>query len=128
MTGSRRATIRSHRDLEVWQTAISLIQDTYRLTDSFPKQEMYGLMSQMRRSSISIAANIAEGYARDSTRDYLRFLAIASGSVRELDTYFTVCVKLEFVTGQDVEKLEALANSVGRMLTNLRAALRRRVL
>jgi len=80
----------------------------------------------MRRAAVSIGSNIAEGHGRDSTRDYLRFLAIAAGSLRELDTYFVLSLKLKYASEHRVEKLEELGRSTGRMLTSLRGALRRR--
>ena len=127
MTRDRNTSIRSHRDLEVWQSAVELTCETYRLTELYPRREIYGLASQMRRAAASIGSNIAEGHGRDTTRDFLRFLAIAAGSLRELDTYFVLSFKLEYVSKLQLERLEALAESIGRMLTNLRAALRRKL-
>ena len=126
MTEKRSAPIRSHRDLEVWQTAIKLACETYRVTEGFPKREMYGLSSQMRRAAASIGSNIAEGHGRDTTLDFLRFLTISAGSLRELDTYVVLSVKLGYVSPSQAHALGELAESTGRMLTALRAALRRR--
>lgn len=111
----------------MWQTALALAFETYRLTEQFPKREIYGLASQMPRAAASIPSNIAEGHGRETTRDYLRFLTIAAGSLRELDTYFVLSLKLGFVPNQQVEKLGNVAESIGKMLTSLRAALRRRL-
>lgn len=127
MAAKRRATIRSHRDLEVWQTALKLACATYRVTEGFPKREMYGLSSQMRRAAASIGSNIAEGHGRDTTLDFLRFLTISAGSLRELDTYVVLSVKLGYLLPSDAQALGQLAESTGRMLTALRAALRRRL-
>ena len=121
-----RASIRSHRDLTVWQRAIQLIAETYRLTARFPRSELYGIVSQMRRAAISIAANIAEGKARRSTGDYLRFLAIANGSLRELETYGDVSMTLGYTSAQELERSRELAEEVGRMLSGLSSSLRRR--
>ena len=127
MNRIRSGTIRSHRDLEVWQTALELALETYLLTEQYPRREIYGLAAQMRRAAASIGSNIAEGHGRDTTRDFLRFLAIAAGSLRELDTYFVLSLRLEYVTKAQVERLGDLAESIGRMLTTLRAVLRRKI-
>ena len=78
--------MKSHKDLDVWQAAIELAKTIYHTTRSYPKEERYGLVTQMRRSAVSIAANIAEGAARHGTREYIQFLYVAVGSATELDT------------------------------------------
>jgi len=85
---------RNHRNLKVWQEAISLVETVYRLTATFPKEEQYGLTSQMRRAATSVPANIAEGAARSGTRELLHFLSIARGSLSELDTHVEVAKRL----------------------------------
>ncbi len=118
-----KSKVRCHRDLVVWQRAMELVRETYRLTASFPPREMYGLTAQMRRASVSIAANIAEGHARRATRDYIRFLSIANGSLRELETYWEVAAGLEYVCLEQQANALGLGTETGKMLTKLREAL-----
>lgn len=117
--------IHSYRDLIVWQRAIELVKETYHVTQSFPRTEVYGLVAQMRRSAVSIAANIAEGHARRTTRDYLRFVFIANGSLRELETYWEVVATLEYMTREELADSIGLGQEIGKMLTRLRQALGR---
>jgi four helix bundle protein len=79
--------VNSYRDLRVWQHAMTLAADCYRLTKDFPKEETFGMTSQIRRASASIAANIAEGHGREQTRSFIQFLRIAQGSLKELETH-----------------------------------------
>ena len=88
--------INSHRDLQVWQRSIQLSIATYKLTASFPKEEIYGLTSQLRRASVSVPSNIAEGYGRGSRRDYKQFLCIARGSNLEVQTQLLIAKELRF--------------------------------
>ena len=111
----------------MWQRAIELVRETYRLTGRLPTPEIYGLTAQMRRSAVSIAANIAEGHARGATRDYIRFLSIANGSLRELETYWEVTADLEFVGREELAHSIGLGVEVGKMLTRLRASLGRKL-
>ena len=106
---------------------MDLIREIYRITETFPQHEKYGLVSQMRRSAISIPANIAEGHGRYSTREYLRFLAIAVGSLRELETYVDVSLDLKYLEKAELAGLEPREERIGRMLTSLRGALIRRL-
>ena len=78
--------MRNHKDLNVWKSSIQLAKQVYHVTDEFPKEETYGLVSQMRRAAVSVASNIAEGAARRGTREFIRFLHMAAGSASELDT------------------------------------------
>jgi four helix bundle protein len=127
MPASAKVCVRSHRDLRVWQAAMALTREIYHATEKFPKREMYGVVAQMRRSAISIPANIAEGHGRQTTREYLRFLAIAMGSLRELETYCAFALELKYLDGADATALEGMEDRIGRMLTNLREALRPKV-
>jgi four helix bundle protein len=88
---------RSHRSLRVWQESVSLVESTYRITSTFPKNEQYGLTSQMRRAATSVPANIAEGAARNGSRELLHFLSIATGSLSELDTHVEIARRLGFI-------------------------------
>jgi len=105
---------------------MQLIQETYGLSEQFPKREMYGLVAQMRRAVISIPANIAEGQERGTTRDFLRFLSIAAGSLRELQTYLDVSQLLKYATELRLKRSRELGDETGRMLSGLRDALRRK--
>src|SRR5688572_26837166 len=97
MSDVRRQEIRSHRDLIVWQRAMDLVTSVYRLTEDFPKSELYGLTSQIRRCAASIPANIAEGQGRRLAGEFLQFLANARGSLLELDTHLEIAVRLGFI-------------------------------
>ena len=85
---------RAHKDLRVWQSAIALVEDVYRLTSTFPRDEQFGLTSQMRRAAVSVPSNIAEGSARQSTKELLHFLSMAAGSLAELDTQLEIALRL----------------------------------
>ena len=126
MTLPPKVRIRSHRDLIVWQKALELSDETYRLTDGFPKREMYGLSAQMRSASTSVPGNIAEGHGRQTTGDFLRFLAFANGSLRELDTYFDISRRRKYATDLELDQMRSRIEEVGRMLAGLSKALRRK--
>jgi len=103
-----------HRRMEVWQQAMLLVESIYAATASFPKEEMFGLVSQMRRAAISIPSNIAEGAARSGDKEYLHFLSIARGSLSELDTQLEIARRLGFLAEGHV--LFDLTDRVGRLL------------
>lgn len=112
---------RSHRDLKVWQEAISLVETIYRLTTAFPKEEQYGLTSQMRRATTSVPANIAEGAARSGTRELLHFLSIATGSLSELDTHIEVAKRLGLMkqtadVQEQIDRVTALTLALAKSL------------
>ena len=110
---------RSFQDLIVWQRAIDLTTEIYRFTEDFPKSEIYGLTSQIRRAAISVASNIAEGSGRGSKRDFRHFLMNARGSICEVQTQLVVAGKLEFGSREKIAEIESMANEVGRMLNGL---------
>jgi four helix bundle protein len=109
----------SYRDLRVWQLAMELVVGVYEQTRSFPKQEIYGLTSQMRRSAISIPSNIAEGKGRSSDRDRAHFFCHARGSLLELETQILIAQRLEYLHSSVGEKLLADSAQLGRMLNAL---------
>ena len=109
----------SYRDLKAWQKAIDLVVRVYALTSSFPKQETYGLTSQMRRAAVSIASNIAEGKGRSSDRDFVLFLTHARGSVLELETQLIISAKLNLITPRQLQDSELSTQEVGRILNGL---------
>ena len=92
-------TIRSYRDLEVWQKGMDLAAECYRITEGFPGHERYGLASQLQRAAASVPANIAEGQARQHTKEFLQFLSVASGSLAEVETYLLLAVRLNYLPG-----------------------------
>lgn len=114
---------KSYRDLLVWQRAMQLVQDVYRLTVKLPKAEQFGLIAQLQRSAISIPSNIAEGHARDSTRDYLRFLSITQGSLAELETQLLLAEGLGYVSEKNLEPVFVRSSEVGKMLNGLQLKL-----
>ncbi|TLY50798.1 MAG: four helix bundle protein [Gammaproteobacteria bacterium] len=115
------------RELEVWQLGMSLAKSVYRLTGTFPREERYGLSSQLQRAAVSIPSNIAEGNARSSTKDYARFVAMALGSAAELQTQVLLSADLDI--GDPVIRAEALdeCDRVGQMLQRLHQALIRKL-
>jgi four helix bundle protein len=111
--------INSYRDLIVWQKSMTLVTEIYAATKSFPSEELYGLTSQVRRSAISIPSNIAEGYGRNSTGDYKRFLHIAAGSVFELLTQIEIAANLKYLSAELFTKLFNAAKEIELMLLAL---------
>ncbi len=109
----------------MWQSGVRLVEDTYRLSRSFPKREQYGLTSQITRAAISVPANIAEGYGRAHRGDYLRHLSVANGSLKEWETEMIIAGRLGYVSAADLSSATARATELGRMLRNLMASLRR---
>jgi len=107
---------KSYRDLKVWQRAIELSVALYRLTSGFPKEETYGLSSQLRPAGISIASNIAEGWGRASSGEYKQFLGIARGSNFEVQTQLVIARNLEFGEPGKLQMAEELSAEVGKML------------
>jgi four helix bundle protein len=111
--------VQDFRKLQVWQKSYQMALDVYRITRSFPKEEMYGLTSQMRRAAVSVPANIAEGCGRFTDAELLRFLDISMGSASELDTYLMLCRDLEYLDPGIQTPLAEKAAEVKRMLTAL---------
>ncbi|WP_281024616.1 MULTISPECIES: four helix bundle protein [unclassified Rhizobium] len=109
----------SYRDLRVWQRAMDLAVECYDLTKVFPREEAFGLVSQIRRSAASIAANIAEGHGRDSTGAYVHHLKIAQGSLKELETHLILSVRVGMITGDRTATSMELATDIGKMLRAL---------
>jgi four helix bundle protein len=115
--------VRSHKDLDVWQMAMALVEQVYALAGRFPASEKYGLVSQITRSAVSIPANIAEGHARGTRRDYAHFISIARGSLMETETYILLAVRLGFVDQGSVDNLMELITRISKMLGSLRRRL-----
>jgi four helix bundle protein len=110
---------KSFRDLKVWNLSMDLTVLVYALTTDFPKHEIYGLSSQMRRAAVSIASNLAEGSARASRRDFKQFVVIAHGSNCELQTQLMLASRLRYATQAKIIEAEELSHEIGRMLTGL---------
>ena len=115
--------MQTFRDLIVWQRSVELVTEIYRLTKAFPKEETFGLTSQMRRAAVSIPANISEGYARKHRKEYLQFLRIAFGSGAEIETFLVLAGKLEFVPPKDLRRSEELLSETMRMLNKMISSL-----
>ena len=93
--------IKNHKDLEVWKKSMDLVNNIYKITESFPKKELYGLTNQIRRASVSVPSNIAEGAARSSKKEFIQFLYIALGSLSELETQIIIANRLEYLNNFD---------------------------
>jgi len=111
--------IKSHKDLKVWQRAMDLVVESYRLAKRLPTSETYALASQIRRAAVSVPANIAEGHGRDHLGDYLHSLSVANGSLMELETRSSIAVRLCYLKPVELEPAMALVDEVGRMLSGL---------
>jgi len=117
----------SYRDLRVWQKAIELVTKIYQLLKEFPKEELYGLSNQIRRSSVSIPANIAEGHARQHIKEFLQGLFIARGSLAELDTHLIVAQQLDYINAQEYCEIEVKIIDVRMLLQGLINSLKSRI-
>ena len=111
--------IKTYRDLDIWKKGIRLVKDVYKLTEKFPKQEMYGLVSQMRRAAVSIPSNIAEGFRRYHNKEYKQFLYISSGSCAELETQITIAKELKYIQENEEAILLERLDHIGRMISSL---------
>ena len=118
--------VRNYRDLKVWQRGVDLVVQCYQITELFPRGELYGLVSQIRRAAVSIPANIAEGNGRDHLGDYLRHFSFASGSLKELETQLWIANRLEFVDEPRLDEVLVGTAEVGRMLSGLKRSLQQR--
>jgi four helix bundle protein len=123
----RSMTINSFRDLRVWQSGIELVTQIYRLTQFFPREELYGLISQLRREAISVPSNIAEGHARESSKEYLNYLSIVQGSLAEIQTQIEIAVRLDFIQHESAQQTVEFASSLSRQIFALRNAIARKI-
>ena len=117
-------SINSYRDLIVWQRAMRLAADAYRMSRQLPKAEEYRLTSQLLRAATSVPSNIAEGHARGTRKDYAKFVSIASGSLAETETLLLLMVDVELLPNERVQSALALCSEIGRMLNGLLSRLR----
>ena len=117
----------THKDLDVWKLSMELVVDVYRLTDSFPKSEIFGLATQLKRATVSIPSNIAEGAARKGTKEFIQFLYIALGSISEVDTQLELTVKLEFQREEIINPIIDKLNHIKRKIINLIKVLNQKI-
>ncbi|PIP76384.1 MAG: diversity-generating retroelement protein bAvd family protein [Ignavibacteria bacterium CG22_combo_CG10-13_8_21_14_all_37_15] len=116
-------TLKSYRELIVWQKSISLVKMIYTSTQHFPKEEIYGLTSQIRRAAVSIPANIAEGQARNTTGEFIQFPGIAKGSLAELETLLILSENLNYMQKEVSENLLRDCEEISRLLSGLKKSL-----
>ena len=115
---------RPHRKLDVWKKSMEFVKDVYQTSESFPKSEIYGLISQMRRAAVSIPSNLAEGAARKGTREFKQFLNIAHGSISELDTQIELSSMLSYIDTKIYDNLMEKLNTISKMLFGLSRSLK----
>ena len=111
--------IRNFKDLNIWKLGMEIVEDIYKLTKEFPKEELYGLSAQMRRCAVSIPSNVAEGFTRKHNKEYKQFLYISLGSCAELETQIEITTKLSFLSDKQKEELLEKINHTTRMIMNL---------
>ena len=115
--------VQHYRELKVWQVSMDLAEQCYQATKGFPKEELFGMTSQIRRSAASVPANIAEGQGRQHTKEFLNHLSIARGSLMEVETHLLLCKRVGLLTPEALHPPLALSDQIGRMLSGLRQAL-----
>jgi len=124
---TERSEIRNYRDLSVWQLGMDIAVRVYEVTREFPADEKFGLTSQLRRAAGSVPANVAEGHARSSTKDYLRYVAIAIGSLAETSTFIELAGRLEYGNVDELRRIYEMTTEERRMLRSLQRSLRQRL-
>ncbi len=120
-------SVKKYRDLQIWQKGVKLVDEIYDITAQMPKEEVYGLTSQMRRSAISIPSNIAEGGARQGTKELIHFLNIAKGSLAELETQLIIAERRKFITRNELERLLLTTDTLDNMIFGLMNSLRKKI-
>ena len=115
INGNIIMSVENFKDLKIWQFGMDIAEQCYKLTQHFPKSELYGLTSQIRRASVSIPANIAEGYGREYRNDYVRFLRMAQGSLKELETHLLLAERIDFTTSEAIVPILKKCDECGRM-------------
>jgi four helix bundle protein len=117
--------VKNYRELIAWQRAMDLVEEVYRVTTEFPREEVYALSGQLRRAAVSIPSNVAEGQGRMSTKEFLHHLSISYGSLREVETQVLIADRLRYMSEAKTEQLMGIAGEVGRLLNGLMASLMR---
>ena len=120
-------TVQSYRQLVAWQKAFELVRKIYDLTKNFPKEETYGLMSQIRRAAVSVPSNIAEGQGRDSTKEFLHHLSIAYGSLMEVETQILIAKSLEYLKSEETKLILEKTAETGRLINGLTRSLKNKI-
>ncbi|MDD2550915.1 MAG: four helix bundle protein [Bacteroidales bacterium] len=118
------APIKTHKDLEVWKTSVEFVSKLYRITSSFPKEETFGIVSQIRRAGVSVPANIAEGFGRNTTGELKQFIGIAKGSLSEVETLIEISCNLNYIDIKVKSELTGTISKIFRMLVGLKASLK----
>ena len=108
--------MKNYRDLLVWQKAMDLVEEIYRITEFLPSEEKFGLSLQLKRAAVSIPSNIAEGFERNTTKDYIKFLSIAKASRAEVETQLYICKRLEFLTDEEIKKSLEICDEIKRII------------
>ena len=111
--------MKTHKELNVWKDSIDLVVEVYRITKLFPKEELYGIVSQIRRSAVSVPANISEGSARNYTKEFIRFLRIAQASLSELETLIQISARLKFLNEDSYQALQGKIFKINAQLSGL---------
>jgi four helix bundle protein len=117
----------THKDLRVWQQGIEMVTSIFMMTKAFPKDEVFGLVSQMRRAAVSVPSNIVEGYARGTDREKLHFLRISSGSMSEIETQLMLSLNLGYISQEVYDELSERVTSVWKQLNALISSLKKRL-
>ena len=121
-----KGDFKSYKDLEVWRKAMDLVRNIYKITKTYPDDEKFGLSIQMRKAAISIPSNIAEGHARLSTAEFMRFISITLGSVAELETQIIISFDLDYINQECRNQLVTQTDIIGKMLRGLYKSLDKR--
>ena len=111
--------IKSYKDLNIWKRSIEVVEDIYKITKNFPKEEIYGLTSQLRRSAVLIPSNIAEGFARFHNKEYRQFLFISLGSCAELSTQIIIALRLDYLESKEADQLLNEIDGISKMTMSL---------
>jgi len=119
--------INSYKDLKIWQKGIELVEVIYKITVSFPQNEQYGITSQIRRSSVSVPSNIAEGWGRGYNNNFLQFIKIARGSLYELETQLIIAYKIQLITKEDFEIIQNLILIESKMINSFITTLKTKI-
>lgn len=107
----------SYTELKVWQKGMDMVEEIYHITLKLPESERFGLISQLRRAAVSVPSNIAEGYSRMTTKEYINFLSIARGSNAELETQLLICKRLNYLSDSDLSLAFPLLKEIGKMIS-----------
>jgi four helix bundle protein len=127
LKGGAAMILLHYRELIAWQKAMALVREVYQLSDLFPKDERFGLTSQIRRAAVSVPSNIAEGQGRDSTREFIHHLSIAYGSLMEVETQVLIGLDLGYVEKATVSRFLKESSETGRIINGLMRSLRRKL-